>query len=279
MHRIVHLAPMKKCFISLGIIISVILTGCRDKEKEADLQLDDAIAAPVHLSFQVVNQFPHDTSAFTEGFTFHDGSLFESTGAPDSPANSGTWIGSIDMKTGKPDKKISLGKKYFGEGITFLKGKLYQLTWQSKKGFIYDAKTYKKLGEFAFKGEGWGLTNDGTNLIMSTGTSNLYYLTADSVRLVKMLPVQDNTGYVENINELEYIGGFIYANKWLSAEILKIDPATGYVIGKFDLARQVAEVKGKFPEAQEMNGIAYDSTTGKTYITGKKWPLIYEIKW
>jgi glutamine cyclotransferase len=254
--------------------------GCQDKENQAETgNDDDIIAAPVHLSFQVVNQYPHDTSAFTEGFTFHEGSLFESTGAPDSPATSDTWIGSIDLKTGKADKRITMGKKYFGEGITFLNGKLYQLTWKNKKGFVYDAKTFKKLSEFNYKDEGWGLTNDGKNLLMSTGSSNIYYLTPDSVKFIKMLPVQDNNGYVENINELEFIGGFIYANKWLSTEILKIDPATGHVVGKFDLTKQVAEAKAKFPDAQEMNGIAYDSTTGKTYITGKKWPLIYEIKW
>jgi len=144
---------------------------------------------------------------------------------------------------------------------------------------VYDAATFKKLREFTYKGEGWGLTNDGTSLIMSNGTSNLYYLNPDSLTFIKMLAVQDNNGYVENINELEYINGFIYANKWLSGDILKIDPATGYVVGKMDLSRYSGEVKSKNSEAQEMNGIAYDSMSRKTYITGKKWPVIYEIKW
>jgi glutaminyl-peptide cyclotransferase len=153
------------------------------------------------------------------------------------------------------------------------------LTYTTKKGFIYDAKTFKKLREFSYASEGWGLTHDGQNLIMSTGTSNLYYLSPDSLAFVKMLPVQDNNGYVAQINELEYINGFIYANQWLTPNILKIDPATGYVVGKFDLARQLAEIKSKYAGAEELNGIAYDTATQKTYITGKKWPVIYEIKW
>ena len=114
---------------------------------------------------------------------------------------------------------------------------------------------------------------------MSNGTSNIYYLNADSLTFIRMLAVQDNNGYVSDINELEFINGFIYANKWLTDYILKIDPSTGYVVGKMDLSKQVAEVKAKHRQAEEMNGIAYDSVSRKTYITGKKWPVIYEIKW
>lgn len=156
---------------------------------------------------------------------------------------------------------------------------MYQLTYKEGKGFVYDVKTFEKLKEFPYKSEGWGLTNDGKHLIMSTGGSNLYYLDPDSLSFLKMLPIQNNNGYANNINELEYINGFIYANEWLTPNILKIDPNTGYVVGKLDLAKQVAEVKNRYPDAQEMNGIAYDSTSGKTFITGKKWPVIYEIRW
>lgn len=262
------------------LFAGIIFTGCADSDADANGNTGDAsVPAPINLSFHVLNQFPHDTAAFTEGFTFYNGQLYESTGAPDSPTNSGTWIGAIDLKTGKVDKKVDLGKTWFGEGIVFLNDKVYQLTYQTKKGFVYDAKTFKKLRDFTYGSEGWGLTHDGQNLIMSTGTSNLYYLTPDSLSFVKMLAVQDNNGYAANLNELEYINGFIYANQWLTSNILKIDPATGYIVGKFDMSRQLAEIKSKFPGAQEMNGIAYDSTTQKTYITGKKWPVIYEIKW
>lgn len=278
---IVFLKLMKSKLILAASLIALctVFFGCGENEQTADNDVDSAVPAPVNLSFQVVNQFPHDQTAFTEGFSFYKGKLYESTGSPDEPSNSGTWISSIDLPAGKYDRKVDLGKQFFGEGITFLNNKVYQLTYKSQIGFIYDAVTFKKIGEFKYKSEGWGLTNDGKSLIMSAGTSNIYYLSPDSVAFTRMLPVQDDKGYVNNINELEFIGGYIYANKWLTAEILKIDTSTGYVVGKFDLSQQVSEVKNKHPEAQELNGIAYDSTTGKTYITGKKWPVIYEIKW
>src|SRR5690606_34416025 len=132
--------------------------------------------------------------------------------------------------------------------------------------------------EFSYGSEGWGLTDDGKNLIMSTGTSNIYFVTPDSLEFVRTLPVQDNKGYVNNLNELEYIDGFIYANIWLTPTIVRIDPATGYVTAKLDLSKLEAEAKSRYADAQEMNGIAYDSTTNRTFVTGKKWPLVYEIK-
>lgn len=278
--RIVHLMPMKRMFTLCACIsISLLLIKCGGNDQQADEPEDTGVAAPTTLTFQVLNQFPHDTSAFTEGLSFYNGVLYESTGSPDEPSNSGTWIATIDLKTGKYNKKVDLGKTYFGEGVTFLNDKAYQLTYKSQVGFIYDTKTFRKLGDFKYKSEGWGLTNDGKSLIMSAGTSNIYYLTPDSVAFTRMLPVQDNTGYVNNINELEFIGGYIYANKWLTNEILKIDTASGYVVGRLDLSRQVAEAKAKYPGAQELNGIAHDTTTGKTYVTGKKWPVVYEIRW
>lgn len=265
------------------LLVAAVISSCGGEDNGSENGSSDntasLIPAPSNISFQVINEFPHDTLAFTEGFTFYNGRLFESTGAPDAPHNNGTWIGEINLGTGKVDKKIEMGKTYFGEGIVFLNDRLYQLTYQTKKGFIYDAKTFKKIREFSYGSEGWGLTHDGQNLIMSTGSSNLYYLSPDSLNFIKMLPIQDNNGYVGSINELEYINGFIYANQWLTPNILKIDPATGHVVGKFDLSKQVAEVKAKYPGSEELNGIAYDSSAQKTYITGKKWPIIYEIKW
>lgn len=269
---------MKKSF-TLLVLLGFVLAGCGSEDDQAAGDEGNSVPAPINLSFQVVNQYPHDEEAFTEGLCFYNGQLFESTGAPDEPANNGTWIAAVDLKTGKYDRKVDLGKSVFGEGITFLNGNVYQLTYKSQKGFVYDAKTFKKVREFGYKSEGWGLTNDGNHLIMSAGTSNIYYLTSDSLRFVKMLPVQDNKGFVESINELEFINGYIYANRWLTNEILRIDPNTGYVTGKMDLTRQVNEVKSKHPGAMELNGIAFDSTSGKTYVTGKKWPVIYEIKW
>lgn len=272
---------MKKGFSGLILLTVWFCFSCNDSDNTDTSDSDyPVIPAPVSLSFQVINQFPHDTTAFTEGFSFHEGNLYESTGAPEPPAvTSGTWIASVDLQSGKYDKKINLGKTYFGEGITFLNGKLYQLTYRSNIGFVYDAKTFKKIRDFRYQGEGWGLTTDGKSLIMSTGSSNLYYINPDSLTFTRMLAVQNNNGFASNLNELEYIGGYIYANEWLTSNILKIDPATGYVVGKLDLGKQVAEVKAKHRGSEEMNGIAHDTTTGKTFITGKKWPVIYEIRW
>jgi glutamine cyclotransferase len=251
-------------------------TQARDKGSEDDFH----IPAPLLISYQLVNQFPHDTLSFTEGLNFHDGQLYESTGYPsDETTTNQSWVGPIDLKTGKYQKKVDLGTTYFGEGTTFLNGKMYQLTYKTGVGFVYDDKTFKKLKTFNYKGEGWGLTNDGKNLIMSNGSSNLYYLDPDSLTFITMLPVQDNNGYDANINELEYIDGYIYANQWLTPNILKIDPKTGYVVAKMDLSKIADEIKTKYPDAAEMNGIAYDSSARKTYITGKKWPFIYQISW
>jgi glutamine cyclotransferase len=271
-----------KIRFNIIVLAALFATACNNNGDNPDKDKGNEefhIPSPLLVNYQVLNQFPHDTLSFTEGFTFFKGNLFESTGAPDEPASNNTWAGILDLKTGKYDKKVDLGKAYFGEGITFLNGKMYQLTYKAGVGFIYDDQTFKKLGSFNYKGEGWGFTNDGKNLIMSNGTSNLYYLDPDSLRFLNMLPVQDNNGYVSSINELEYIDGYIYANQWLTPNILKIDPRTGYVVARLDMSRISNDIKAKYPNAEEMNGIAYDSSSKKTYITGKKWPFIYQIGW
>jgi glutamine cyclotransferase len=256
-----------------------LLAACGNNDTQSEDTEDSGVPAPLMLNYQLVNEFKHDTGSFTEGLNFYNGQLYESTGAPESPPNNGNWIGPINLQTGAFTKKATLDSTFFGEGITFLNDKVYQLTLKNQKGFVYDAKTFKKLREFPFKGEGWGMTTDGKYLIASSGNSNLYYLDPDSLTFVKMLGVQDNNGFVSDLNELEYIDGFIYANIWLKSQIVKIDPATGYVVGKMDLSKVMQDVKQKYPDAVEMNGIAHDTTTRKTYITGKKWPVIYEIKW
>jgi glutamine cyclotransferase len=189
-----------------------------------------------------------------------------------------SWMGPVDLQTGKGERKIILGKQYFGEGISIFNGKIYQLTYQNHIGFVYDAKTYKKISEFSFPGEGWSLTHDSTNLIMSDGTSKLQYLDPNTLKVIKIVGVEDNNGPVGNINELEYINGYIYANRWYTNEIVKIDTANGHVVGKIDLSNLDTEVKRKYTGAETANGIAYDEASGKMYVTGKCWPNLYEIK-
>jgi len=270
---------MKKVFIVVAF--AFLLLSCSSNGNESDGNGNAEISAnpaPAMVSYSVVNVFPHDTSAFTEGLFVHEGQLYESTGGQPKSNDFKSWFGAVDIKTGVYKKKIMLDTSYFGEGINILKDKLYQLTWQSHIGFVYDAKTLKKIKEFPIAGEGWALTNDGVNLIMSNGSSNLQYLDPETLKVLKILGVQDNNGPVSNINELEFIKGYIYANQYLTSNILKIDPASGRVVGKLDFTSLDNELKAKHPEALEMNGIAYDSAANKIYITGKAWPSLYEVR-
>lgn len=268
--------------LSLYLLAATLLAACNNASKN-DVPATGSTPdnTPPTLDYTVVKAYPHDTSAYTEGFLFHDGKLWESTGTePDMPADRKSLFGTVDLATGKITPKAELDRnKYFGEGIVFLNGKVYQLTYKTRVGFIYDARTFKRLGEFTFpSAEGWGMTTDGTYLIMSDGTSNISYLDPNNFSLVKVLGVTDNNGPVSNINELELIKGWLYANQWQTDYILKIDPASGKVVARLNLDGLANQARHQYPEAEVLNGIAYDSTTGKVYVTGKLWPSIYEIK-
>jgi glutaminyl-peptide cyclotransferase len=268
---------MARKLFFLYALFTMVACNNADNKPNASSEIDNT---PPVINYNTVNAFPHDTTSFTEGFLVHDGQLYESTGYDSEFASTRSLFGPVDLKTGKIQPKVEIDKsKYFGEGIVFLNGKVYQLTYKTKVGFVYDAKTFKKLGDFTFPSvEGWGMTTDGTYLIMSDGTSNISYLDPNNFKLVKILGVSDNNGPVAAINELEYINGYIYANIYGTNYIDKIDQASGKVIGKLDLTTLVNETKTKYPDALEMNGIAYDSVAKKVYITGKMWPNIYEIK-
>ena len=252
-----------------------------------DTQVTTPEAAPPIIGYTVVNTYPHDTGFYTEGLEFHNDQLFESSGAGASDTRDGALypsaFGIDNLKTGKVDKKVTLNNAvYFGEGITFFKGKIYQLTWQNHTGYIYDAKTFKKLQEFTYPGQGWALTHDSTHLIMSDGSSNLQFIDpatiTNTLKVQSILGVTDNNGPLGDINELEYINGYIYANRYQYNYILKIDPSNGKVVGKLDLSNLDAEAKKKYANAEVLNGIAYHPETNSLYVTGKLWPTIYEIK-
>jgi glutaminyl-peptide cyclotransferase len=269
----------KKIIVLLSIVLSV---ACNN-HTENNTGSGSAGAVdntPPIINYTVVNALPHDTTSFTEGFLFHDGQLYESTGHTDNYPSSRSLFGAVDLSSGKIQTKAEIDKnKYFGEGIVFLNGKVYQLTLDNKIGFVYDSKTFKKNGEFTLPSEhGWGMTTDGKYLIIGDGSSNLYYLDPDNYKLIKIVGVTDNNGPVGNINELEMIDGYLYANHWQTNDILKIDPSSGKVLGKLDLSSLANEAQNKYPGSAEMNGIAYDSSSKKVYVTGKMWPNIYEIK-
>jgi glutaminyl-peptide cyclotransferase len=278
---------MTKSFGSF-LLILIACISCNNNDTNSDVPDNNpAIAEVPSLNYTVVNSYPHDTASYTQGLVVYDGKLYESTGGSPKHNRFTSWVGQMDLKTGKALKQVFLDKTYFGEGITILNKKIYQLTWQENKVFVYDAGTLKKIEEFAWNQEGWGITNNGKNLVISDGGSNLYIVDPGSFKTLSIMGVTDNYGPVGNLNELEYIDGFIYANRYTTDYIYKIDTASGKVVAKADLtdvlikhAREWA-TDPKFQSDNNdgvLNGIAHDSATGKIYITGKLWPRIFEIK-
>ncbi len=263
-----------KQFIYLSI--AFLFLGCNNNPETTITPTNTSTVnqEPTLLSYTVVNQFPHLTTSFTEGLEWHNNALYESTGL----ANESKLL-KADLITGKEIQKIDLPKTSFGEGLTLFKGKIYQLTYQEGKCFVYDALTFKKLKEFTYDGEGWGMTNDGKYLIHNNGGSNLYFRDPETFKIIKVVGVTDNKGVVENINELEYINGFIYANIWMTNTIIKIDTNTGKVVAKANLdGLQETYFPAQANKDNVLNGIAYDSTNKRLFITGKNWPKVLEIK-
>jgi len=265
------------------VLFIFLLAACNgtDAPKTNDNRDDrPKVSIPPIINYTVVNTHPHDTEFFTEGFEFHGDELLESSGGSDEGSPFPSALGVVNPKTGKVDVKVLLDRsKYFGEGITIFNGKLYMLTWQSGVGFIYDSKTYKKLGEFKLPTpEGWGLTHDSSSLIMSNGTNSLYFLDPNTQQVKNIVGVLDNSIPVSNINELEYVDGYIYANQWRTSYILKIDPKSGNVVGRIDLSPIASEIEAKYKDTHGLNGIAYNPRTNTFMVAGKKWPFMYEIK-
>lgn len=267
---------IKKLSVLALVCISIYSCGPDAKEQPANTTPP---AKPVPaIAYSVVKTHLHDTSAFTEGFLFNEGVLFESTGDVDYLPQTKSGLGIVNLETGKLDMKVEIDKQvYFGEGMVILNGKIYQVTLDSHIGFIYDAKTYKKLDQFNYKTEGWGLTTDGKSLIMSDGTFNLTYFNPQTLAIEKTLAVTEQGYGLDHLNELEFIKGFIYANVWMTNYIVKINPETGEVVGKLDLDDLNVKAREKQPRTLEMNGIAYDPASDKIMVTGKLWPWIYEI--
>jgi len=226
---------------------------------------------PVYTYF-IVNKVPHDFNAYTQGLVYNDGYLYESTGRR----------GHSSLRKVNPDDGAvlsfhSLADEFFGEGITIFDEKIYQLTWQSYTGFIYDKSTFIVMEEFFYNTEGWGITHNGKDLIISDGTSTLYFLDPITFEILRQIKVVDDKGLVESLNELEYVNGEIYANILYSYKIARIDPISGKVVGYIDLSGILSNEKIDYP-IDVMNGIAYDADTDRLFITGKLWPQVFEIR-
>jgi glutaminyl-peptide cyclotransferase len=223
--------------------------------------------------FEIVHTYPHDATAFTQGLIYVDGHLYESTGL-----NGRSSLRMVDLATGNVLQKHDLPAEYFGEGLTDWGSALIQLTWTSHRAFVYDRFSFSPQRPFTYEGEGWGLTHDRTQLIMSDGSSYLRFLDPNSFRVTRRVQVVDDTGRgLENLNELEYIRGEIYANVWQTDDIVRISPGTGKIIGRIDLGG-IIDKRELHGEGAVLNGIAYDSAHDRIFVTGKLWPKLFEIK-
>ena len=222
-------------------------------------------------SYQIVNTYPHDENALTQGGVYSDGELYEGTGL-----NGLSSLRRVDLETGTVLQSTDLEDQYFGEGITVFEDQLIQLTWVSQVGFVYDRESFEPLQEFTYSTQGWGLTHDGDSLIMSDGSDSLFFLDPETFEEVKQISVSDRGEPVDRLNELEYIDGEIFANVWLSDRIARISPTTGQVLGWIDLSGLRNPSIAANLDAV-LNGIAYDTEEDRLFVTGKLWPELFEI--
>jgi glutamine cyclotransferase len=228
-------------------------------------------SVPVY-GYEVVNTYPHDAQAFTQGFVFEGGQFLESTGLEHR-----STLRRVEIETGKVLQKVDVPGFFLAEGLTLFGGKIYQLTWRGMKGFVYDPKTFEKTGEFKYEGEGWGLAHDADSLILSDGTNEIRFLDPNTYAVRRTISVTDAAGPVEELNELEYVRGEIYANVWHNNRVARIDPADGRVKGWIDLSGLLKPGEVTNEEAV-LNGIAYDERGDRLFVTGKLWPKVFEIK-
>ena len=280
-----HKKLLMKKYIAVAYLI--ILFSCTNNndghntDTETPVVNNSGIAAPAILQANVMAEYPHDISSFTEGLQFYNGKMYEGTGLVKE-----SFIKVIDIKSGNIEKKYLItDPAIFGEGINIFKDKLYQLTYQNHLVYVYNLSDLSKpIKTFPWASEGWGITNNGTDLIISDGQAqgNLYFVNPDDFRIKRIIQVVDNTGVVDSVNELEYIDGYVYANVYGSTYIIKIDPSNGHVVGKLETADMLRSFYANFPMRTDLenvlNGIAYDSTSKKIFITGKRWPKLFEIK-
>jgi glutamine cyclotransferase len=233
--------------------------------------------APKNYGYQIVKAYPHDSSAYTQGLIYLAGFLYESTGL-----NGRSSLRKVDLETGRVLQRYEVLQDYFAEGMTDWGSNLMQLTYTTQTGFVYDRATLSVKSSFAYTGQGWGLTHDGSRLIMSDGTSSLRFLDPVSFKETGRITVRDNSGPIADLNELEYVRGEVFANVWHTDRIARISPSTGQVVGWIDMRGLLkpGDIPPSSPNASEavLNGIAYDAAADRLFVTGKLWPKLFEIK-
>jgi glutaminyl-peptide cyclotransferase len=252
----------------LSPLVLLTVVACRSERPPAPTS---PASTPVS-GFDVVQSWRHDPNAYTQGLVYRDGRLYEGTGL-----NGQSSLRQVELETGAVLRRHDLERQYFGEGITLFKGRLYQLTWRSQVGFIYDAATFQQVGRFEYPTEGWGLTDDGTSLILSDGSSTLRFLDPATLQVQRTVRVTDAGREISQLNELEFIKGEIYANVYMQNDIARIDPATGKVTGWIDLSGLLPP-EDRTGVEDVLNGIAYDAARDRLLVTGKRWPRLFHIR-
>ena len=226
---------------------------------------------PVY-GYRVVHVYPHDPNAFTQGLEYRGGFLYEGTGLQGR-----STLRKVDLQSGKVLQEIHIDSKYFGEGITVFGQRIVEITWQSEKGFVYDKGTFRQTRAFDYPGEGWGLTNDGRQIFMSDGTAEIRCWNPETLREIRRFTVHDGKSSVDQLNELEFVRGEIFANVWQTDRIARISPVDGRVTGWIDLAG-LLPASDHFSGADVLNGIAFDAVGNRLFVTGKLWPKLFEIQ-
>ena len=261
----------------LTLVAILAVAACTPQPSPTPVAPETPIQTPTHsapptspprYTFRIVNSYPHDPEAFTQGLIFESGIMYESTGLRGQ-----STLREVNLTNGEVIQSLALDPELFGEGVTLFNGRIFQLTLTSGIGFIYDPDSFSKLGEFSYTPEGWGLTHDGRQLIMSDGSAELRFLDAETLEGTGRIEVTDRGQPVQWLNELEYVEGEIYANIWQSDLVARISPDSGEVLGWIDLS----DLRTEEDQAGILNGIAYDSRTGRLFVTGKNWPMLFEI--
>jgi glutaminyl-peptide cyclotransferase len=268
-HNTTKTNPFRLGKLCLMLILLPAILGCTLTEQA--LPSIPETLSPL-MTYAVVNAFPHDPGAFTQGLLYHDGYLYESTGLYGASS-----LRKVELETGFVLQQITLPDIYFGEGLTLWEDTLLQLTWQEQPGFVYALEDLTLLGQFSYPTEGWGLTHDGARLILSDGSHWLYFLDPDTFEILDQVEVTYQGQPVARLNELETIYGEIFANIWLTDDLVRIDPATGEVIGWIDLSGILPD-EYRTEATDVLNGIAYDPEGKRLFVTGKRWPLLFEIR-
>jgi glutaminyl-peptide cyclotransferase len=227
---------------------------------------------PKKLGYKVIHTYPHNRDAFTQGLVYDKGVFFEGTGQ-----ETGSTLREVDPETGKVKRQLNLDDSLFGEGITIFNDRIYQVTWRNKVGFVYEKSDFKLLNKIYYSTEGWGLATINNKIVLSDGSNILYFNEPEMFTVVSKIEVYDNEKKVDQLNELEYINGEIWANIWMTDLIARIDPVSGKVLSYIDL-KDLLPKSDRNAETDVLNGIAYDSTTKRIFVTGKRWPKLFEIK-